>query len=257
MDKILLTAFLSALAGFITSVLSIVKLVNEKESKTTDYRQVWTDSVRKALGDLVGRLNAQAGHIAGAADTRKSLINLLREEESKLDESVKKRLADFAENSLKENQAAIRQLRREIYELYALTRLHFKPNDLSFNRIEQKFDIVMSMLVELGNSDDELKRATLKEKVHAITDEIAFFARDILKTEWETVKKGEPAYQLTKRWSIAGSAIMLFVLLSIGIHAGISIWRQSIAADQTESTSRLHPMQGAVPQLPTVPASSK
>lgn len=34
MDRILLTAFLTALAGFITAALSIVKLVNEKESKT-------------------------------------------------------------------------------------------------------------------------------------------------------------------------------------------------------------------------------
>jgi len=66
MDKILLTAFLSALAGFITAILSIVKLVNEKESKTTDYRQNWTDSVRGELANLIGLLNAQAAQIAAA-----------------------------------------------------------------------------------------------------------------------------------------------------------------------------------------------
>lgn len=60
MDKILLTAFLTALAGFITAALSIVKLVNEKESKTSEYRQLWTDSVRKALSDLIGNINARA-----------------------------------------------------------------------------------------------------------------------------------------------------------------------------------------------------
>ena len=58
MDKILLTAFLTALAGFVTAALSIVKLVNEKESKTTEFRQAWTDSARKALADLIAKINS-------------------------------------------------------------------------------------------------------------------------------------------------------------------------------------------------------
>jgi hypothetical protein len=78
MDKIFLTAFLSALAGFITATLSIVKLVNEKESKTTEYRQAWTDSLRKSFAELIGLINAQAGNLESARTQRSTLIGLPR-----------------------------------------------------------------------------------------------------------------------------------------------------------------------------------
>lgn len=118
-------------------------------------------------------------------------------------------------------------MRREIYKVYALTRLHFKPDDLSFSRVEQHFNLIMSHLAELEDANDE-RAASIKEKVHAAADEITAFSRSILKTEWETVKKGERAYQLTKKWSIAGSILMLFILISIGTHAIISMWKQNI-----------------------------
>ena len=230
MDKILLTAFLSVLAGFLTGILSIVKLVNEKESKTTDYRQAWTDSVRRALADLIARLNSQAVQIASAEKVRSFLNEQINEKNIK-DVEAHKRVIDFSQNSLKEMQAAIRETRKEIYEAYAVTRLHFKPNDLSFNRIENKFDLAITTFDELLEANDAAKRSSLKAKVHAITGEITDYARDILKTEWETVKRGEPAYQNTKRWSIIGSILLLFVLLSIGVHAGISVWKHSILED--------------------------
>lgn len=132
MDKVLLTAFLSALAGFITAVLSIVKLVNEKESKTTDYRQAWTDSARKSLAELIGRINAQAGTINNGVEAIERFLKSLKESNDKSDDEVKKRIADLDESVFKETQIAFRELRREIYESYALTRLHFKPNDLSY-----------------------------------------------------------------------------------------------------------------------------
>lgn len=224
MDKILLTAFLSALAGFITAILSIVKLINEKESKTTDYRQAWTESVRTSLANLIGQLNAQVGHITSAVENKSLLTKIISEKEKNKDDSEFLSTLDIINNlnkdNLKENLNAIRQIRKEIHETYALTRLHFKPNDLSFNRIEQKFDVIMGILNELDKTEDSSKRATLKEKVHGVAEEITGYARDILKTEWETVKTGEPAYHRTKQWSIYGSVLMLFILISIGIHAG-------------------------------------
>lgn len=241
MDKILLTAFLSALAGFITAILSIVKLVNEKESKTTDYRQSWTDSVRKAFADLVALINAQASQIANTRETQATLMNLLNPATIP-DEAMRKRGLDFNENRLSEHDNAVRDTRRALHEAYALARLHFKPNDLSFNRIEQKFDVAMALLNELAKADADADRAALKEKVHATAAEITFYARDILKTEWETVKRGEPAYQLTKKWSIGGSLLMLFVLVSIGIHAGLALWKENISAAE-QSAASVRPAQ--------------
>lgn len=231
MDKILITVFLSALAGFLTAVTSIVKLVNEKESKTTDYRQTWTDSARLALSNLISNLSTQAELITSRANAADRLTEHLGDEsQTAKEDEAEKRLRDFWQNKLNEDDAALRIMRKEIYQSYALTRLHFKIDDHSFNRVEHKFDVVMGMLRELGKlSDTEKKpeRMELKEKILSTVDDIAIYAREILKTEWETVKKGEKSYKLTKRWSIYGSVIMLFILLSIGIHAAVAMWHDS------------------------------
>ncbi|WP_223526713.1 hypothetical protein [Pseudomonas sp. BF-B-26] len=229
MDKILLTAFLSALAGFITAVISIVKLVNEKESKTTDYRQAWTDSIRKAFADLIANINSQASRLIAAAGVRDELNRMHADDDDENAQS--KRVRDHQDKVLADHRMALHDTKKAIYESYALVRLHFKPNDLSFNRIEQKFDVLEGLLTDLSRENEDVERATIREKIHTGANEIAGYARDILKTEWETVKRGEPAYQLTKKWSIGSSIAMFVILLSIGIHAGITIWKANIAAD--------------------------
>jgi hypothetical protein len=235
MDKLLLTAFLSALAGFLTATLSIVKLVNEKESKTTEYRQAWTDSVRKSFSELIGLLNAEVANLNSARKNRLSLIDFLSTKPKEGHEELHIRAADFSESRLKARQASAGEMRRELYKVYAFTRLHFKPDDLSFSRVEQHFNLIMTYLKELEDAEDE-RASALQEKVHAAADEITAYSRSILKTEWETVKKGERAYQLTKRWSIAGSIVMLFILISIGTHAVISMWKDSLKAPEHPNT---------------------
>lgn len=234
MDKILLTAFLSSLAGFITSVLSIVKLVNEKESKTTDYRQNWTDSARTELASLIGLLNAQASHITSTNKVAQRLYDLHKEDFPKGQEELKENATEHFKHSLKENQALVRETRQQIYQSYARARLHFKPDDISFSRVEQHFNLIIGLLQDLQNSEKPEEMASLREKVHAAANEMTGFCRHILKTEWETVKKGERAYQLTKKWSIAGSIAMLFILLSIGIHAGLSMWRADLTSERSK-----------------------
>ena len=231
MDKILLTAFLSALAGFLTAVMNIVKLVNDKEGKTTDYRQSWTDSARKSLAELISNLNTQAAILASIAGSVESISkgyqissNLpdgMSEEQKKKIAEHNDRLQKLVDGAFIGEQEAAREMRQAIYKSYAFTRLHFKPNDISFNRVEQKFDIIINLLRELGNPSSRDKKEDLKvlrERIHKEVEDLTGFARDILKTEWETVKKGEKAYQRTKFWSFVGGVFMLFILLSIGIH---------------------------------------
>lgn len=224
MDKILLTAFLTALAGFITAALSIVKLVNEKESKTTEYRQAWTDSVRAALAELIAKITSQASTLA---TSRKLLAQIDRprrneSEPSEYEKELRKEVADFQRRAFKDSADAANQLTQEIHHAYAKVRLHFKPDDQSFSRIENKFEFCMGKLSELKQEADPSKWGVLKEQVHAGANEITAFSRSILKVEWETVKLGEPAYKRTKKWSIWICIVMFFVLITIGVHAGIS-----------------------------------
>ncbi|HCI53469.1 MAG TPA: hypothetical protein DE312_09190 [Gallionella sp.] len=221
MDKLLLAAFLSSLAGFITAIISIVKLVNEKEGKISESRQLWNDSVRKSFADLTSKLSAMTKNLD---DQYRLISNITRLETDlgNLEGKDRDRLLTMIENhqaSLHSVQADIQVKRHDLALSYAYTKLHFKPNDISFNRIEQKYDLIDSLIGMLFDESDQDKRIQLKTKSLAHIGELVEISRDILKTEWEIVKKGEPAYLLTKRLSFWGGVLMLFFLFSIGYHA--------------------------------------
>ncbi len=227
MDKMLLTVFLSALVGFITAVVSIVKLVNEKESKTTDYRQEWTNSVRRAFADLIARVNAQATNVVSQCDDIKEINN------SSDENNEAEHVLEVGKNSLLNTRKVIMETRHAIHEAYAFAALHFKSNDLSFSRVEHKFDMIIDAFDKLAGVHpyDEVKQTELKGKIYSATNEISNYARDILESQWETVKQGEPAYKLTKKWSIWCSVVMLFILLAIGVHAD---WKPNAHIKQNE-----------------------
>ncbi|QXG24006.1 hypothetical protein KTT56_19765 [Pseudomonas viridiflava] len=227
MEKIILTALFSALAGFITAVISIVKLVNEKERRTTDYRQAWTDSVRKALADLIGNIDAQASRMV-ASEGVKDELNRKYAYDLDDETSGSKRVLDHLDKILVEHRKVLYETKRAIYENYALARLHFKPNDTGFERVEKKFETLELLLTKLSRTPAHDDREIIRADIHAGANEIAAFARDLLKEEWEAVKRGEPFYQLTKKWSIRTSLAMLVILLSIGVYAGITIWKASV-----------------------------
>lgn len=224
MDKILLTAFLTALAGFITAALSIVKLVNEKESKTTEFRQAWTDSVRSALAELIAKINSKASTLMSSRRIFVQITKLQKDDEGATDfeKEMKKEWLDYQRKALKVSADTSNELTKEIHHAYAKVRLHFKPDDVVFSRVEQKIEFCMSKFSELLNEKDSEKWGVIKEQIHSAANEITSFSRSILKSEWETVKLGEPAYKTTKKWSIRICVFMLFLLVTIGVHAGIS-----------------------------------
>lgn len=224
-DKVLLTVFVSVLVGFITAALSIVRLVNDKENKTTDYRQAWNDSLRKCFAELISNINLLADSITSrltAADCANEITeHAIEQEEKKCDLSPSlANMRDYLDKKLIDEESHIRELRKNLHQSYALTSLHFKPNDLSFSRVEQKFGVIIGMIDRLSSlqgSEAEAERSVLREKIQAAALEVTGYSRDILKTEWEAVKKGERAYQQTKRWSLIGGGIAFFVLLIFGV----------------------------------------
>lgn len=228
MDKLLLTAFLSSLAGFLTAILSIVKLVNEKESKTSEYRQTWTDSARKSLADLVGLINTLASLNWNITKDAYRLEESMATPFNNLEKDDIELFKEFMQNKIQHQHTTRREVTRELHQTYAMTRLHFRLNDHDFGKIEQSFPHIYTMLESMASENDSEKRAMLKEKIHAAADELIVYSRILLKKEWEIVKKGEKAFLQTKRWTIYGSIVMLFILLSIGIHAVISMWKEDI-----------------------------
>lgn len=225
MDKILLTAFLTALAGFITAALSIVKLVNEKESKTTEFRQAWTQSARSALADLVAKINAHVSAMVYSKNVAQGLVDNLRKLHSSDNEAEKELLGNLTDHQHEMNKKAIdrvRDLGPQVQQAYALARLHFKINDPEFMKIENKYDFYMGQMAILVKEENDREWSALQEQVNSATLEMTVMSRGLLKTEWEKVKQGEPAYKKTKKWSVWFCVLMLFVLLTIGAHAYFS-----------------------------------
>ena len=225
MDKLLLTAFLTALAGFITAALSIVKLVNDKESKTTEFRQAWTESARSALADLIAKINSHASALVSFKNAHKNLHSTAGKASSAngdYEKEMLKSVLDFQYEILHKSFDTTSTLRREVDQAYANVRLHFKPDDSDLVRIENKFDFCMGKISDINRDEDSQKWSVFKEQIFSATNEITASSRILLKAEWEKVKLGEPAYKRTKKWSVWVCAVMLFVLVTIGAHALIS-----------------------------------
>ena len=221
MDKILFTTFLTFLAGFVAAIMSLVNLVNEKERKISEYRKDWVSSLRTCFSDLIAKLSAL---VVNFEDQNEILSDISRIEkelaEKPENENCQVKLAD-ARKGLELVQIDIGHKRHELYQAWAMARLHFKPNDSGLDKIEQKYNSVASLMGVLIESPNE-SVPVIREKINNELNELVSTSRYILKAEWETVKKGEPAYQKTKRYSIWCGVVMLFLLITIGTHAFIS-----------------------------------
>jgi hypothetical protein len=215
MDKILFTTFLTFLAGFIAAVMSLVNLVNEKERKISEYRKDWVGSLRECFSDLAARLSAMSANYQDQNRTL-ALIDQLQSKSNKNDGEIVS-----ARESLARIQADIIMKRHEIQQSWAKTRLHFKPNEEGLEKVERKYESILDLMDKLWESPHG-SESGIREKINSEINELILSSRFILKTEWENVKRGEPAYQKTKKYSLRAGILMLFLLITIGTHAFIS-----------------------------------
>lgn len=217
-DKIYIALFASVLAAFITAAVSIVKLVNDKEGKTTDYRQSWNDSVRRALAEIVATADLLSKTIAHSKHLSHILSNIEKREEASQG-SYKPDLKRHLIDELDSSKALGRGLWNDLYKSFALARLHFKPFDESFVPIEDKVKYILETLNEYSKKSVKYSRLMtpqMSKTIAECSNDIALYSRNILKTEWEIVKRGEHAYKVTKRISMyfcAGAILMLVLIL--------------------------------------------
>lgn len=211
MEKLLLGAYLSALAGFFAAVLSIVKLVNEKENKTSEFRQDWTNSVRASFSDLAAKLTNISAH----AEYQKRL--------GEIDAALSQKTSPIHEKRLEMIRTAfvtvgeeIRATRHDLYQSYARCKLHFKPGEPLFEPIEEIFNQCIDNNKKITGSSNKEERVGFKEENYKLVQQMVEKSREILKEEWERVKRGEPIYAETKKYSFYGGLAMLMMLLLIG-----------------------------------------
>jgi hypothetical protein len=235
-DRVFLTVFVTLLVGIVTAALSIVRLVNDKEGKTSDYRQGWCDSLRQCLADLVGNINSTASIIVNHQQYGAGLDEIFKkygEQAGPWTEADGVKRNHYMEK-FGDSEEKIHTLRQELYRSLSFLKLHFKPNEPLLspieNEIEQAIDSIRSMMLmrqKMKGSESRAELLRIRDKIHIGSNNIMSHGREILKKEWEIVKKGERAYELTKIGSLVGGGIALAVLFILGGMAFFSMFSHS------------------------------
>jgi hypothetical protein len=240
MDKLLLTALFALLAGFLTAAISLVKLVNDKEGRISDYREQWTIAVRECFSNLISGITALAQLLEERAFRLrkcKKIIEIQAGTEQGTEKVIKQSQLDYQWEMVKKTNDTIHELIRDIYRANSLIRLHFKMNDPGFIGVESKTDFILGLLRSIENpqvAHDVEQVRNIRGQIAVSCSEILALSRLTIKTEWEKVKQGEPAYIATKKIAKWAGVIFLFVFLTVGIHAYIATHKGS--AEQTVSS---------------------
>lgn len=231
MDKLLITGLLSLIAAFITSVISIVKLVIEKEHRTSEFRQEWTTSLRACISELEAKVTSTTGAMWYQ-------VELMLMEEY-LEEELRLKDCDVTKEKLKNIRETLLTVRRELtacsndfHKYTALVKLHFKPHDNEALEIEKVTTQIIEVnrrmyeILEDNNRDgDELEKLRLAN-LSRVSD-INEIGRKILKREWERVKTGEKSFIQTKKIAVLSSFVTLVFIIILTIYTSKALTDES------------------------------
>lgn len=192
--NVVLTALAGAFATLITSAISIVKLVNEKDARTTDYRQDWTKSARTALATLIGRLT--------------ELTNLV-DEYIALDDS----------EDIKRWEDRLFESRKEMRESFAIACLHFNKSDPHFNDISANYEAILKSFREVFDSPQKNLDGKILDQTKTHISSIIESSRCILDREWKQVKQGEISFVKTKKYATVIGFVAIGTIAAIALIA--------------------------------------
>ncbi|MCC2974701.1 hypothetical protein [Massilia sp. IC2-476] len=174
----------SIVAAAIAGLVVFISTVLTKEQKTSEFRQVWIDELRKDVSHYI----ASTIEIATLY-------------------SYKKKKGDNDLKFLEDNLKVIQELQAIEYRI--LLRLNPKEHGNLISKLKDfRTDI---LALDPANASSKKMEATL-------TDALTQDCKDILKSEWERVKKGEPAFRIVKFAAIIIAGILgllsIFYMLS-------------------------------------------
>lgn len=147
-------------AALITSAMTFISLVHNKEQKTSEFRQAWIDALRNELSDVIAHLNAIQGAVEANYSSSQDRWKVVREDYIGINRATAKiRLR------LNSNEDASKNILAIIENLEIL----FAPG----NRVDYR------------DLNDREKKLVTGSQV-------------LLKQEWDRVKKGELTYRVAK-----------------------------------------------------------
>lgn len=159
------------IAAIIAAMISLAGLVIAKESKVSEFRQNWIDSLRSELSSFTSHLNALSDINVIEFDNEKERFECSKDSVVKLNEAY-----------------------------YSVA--------LRLNVIEESSALVRNSMVKLSQS---VKQPLAFSKADFDEAQIEFISvsNSLLKHEWSRVKAGEAAYRWTLR--LAGTILIGFI----------------------------------------------
>lgn len=181
-----IAAIATLFAAGIAATVSLVVSVLTKEQKTSEFRQQWIDGLRSDVSEWLGEVAA---------------LHRL---------NLKQAASDPATNA---------SSLHERYGNFVKVRMLALRVELRLNPEEH-----IAMLQEIKKLKAAM--ATTEEgAVQAFIESIAKECKEILKTEWDRVKLGEPAFIRTKKIaaSLIAAAVLAVGLIAVGVLAA-QVW---------------------------------
>jgi hypothetical protein len=179
-----IVAIATVVASLIAGAISFVNLTLTKEQKTSEFRQAWIDALREDLATFFASTRAFA------------------------------RATQEAQGSTghSENEAPFAMTKEKISDLrYQVAETRYRIQ-LRLNLKEAEHtELLRLMQVAITKQQEVLQGKNSTENVLQAVETAAAYGPQILKSEWDRVKKGELPFRLARNW-IAPLIIILSVV---------------------------------------------
>jgi hypothetical protein len=184
-----IAAIATVIAALIAGAISFVNLTLTKEQKTSEFRQAWIDALREDLATFF-------------ASTR--TFSRATQEQQIL-EARGGPEAPFAMSKEK-----IGDLRYQVAETRYRIQLRLNPKEAEHT------ELLRLMTLALAKQQEVLNGAGATDAALQAVENAAAYAPQILKAEWERVKKGELPFRLARNWIapliVVGSLVFVVLL---------------------------------------------
>lgn len=159
------------LLALIAAFVSFVGLLISKEQKTSEFRQAWINSLREEISRFLGEINSIQKLI---------LINKTATEDKKEETS----------NAVIKESVKFREIQSKI-------QLLINPKEDKHKALVLLIETIIENTKRLEDNDENIKNLTKK-------------SQEVLKDEWDRVKRGEPVFKFTK-WTVGTISVGLML----------------------------------------------
>ena len=174
--------------ALIAGAFTFAGLVLGKENKTSEFRQAWIDNLRQEISDFVGATSHVLSYWLYIRDT------------SNTEEIYQQRCSDFLKQS--------DQILSKIVSLEARIRLRLNPTE------HGEFIAQLARVYEFVSADT---LPSSHKTVRPELEKLIQLSQHLLKSEWVRVKRGEPAFWITR--AIALGVVAGVTLIGLGLYA--------------------------------------